>query len=72
MHENSNRLKEDTFKTRARQNHVTPWVSVHAKQYTRLVPSQLLMEFFTFKHRFMDFKRYQIKLDQAIHKIGRF
>lgn len=72
MHENSNRLKEDKFKTRARQNHVAPWVSVDAKQYNRLVLSQLLMEFFDFNHRFMDFARYQIKLDQAIHKIGRF
>ena len=72
MHENSNRLKQATFKNRPRQSHVSPWVTVPAYNHTRLTPSELLMEFFIFPRRLMNFERFQILLDKAIIKVGRF
>ena len=72
MHKDANRLKEEPFKSKFRQDHVSPWVSVATNHYTRLVPSQILMEFLIFPRRQMNFERYQTMLDKAIRKIGKF
>ena len=71
VHEDANRLEQDSFKNRLKNSHVSPWLSVNAYQFTRANPAQLLMEFFIFKKRFMNFERYQTWLDRAISKIGR-
>lgn len=72
FHKNANRLKEDSFKNRPREEHVPPFITVKAKQHIRLNDPQLCIEFFTFPSRFCDFQRYHLILNRAIEKLGRF
>ena len=72
MHVNSARIKEDRFKNKPKENHSWPWVSLEARNFSRLVIPVLATEFFIFPRRLCDFARFHDMLDEAISKIGRF
>ena len=71
MHKDQKRLKKE-FKNRPTIEHVGPWVSMEAKNHSRLVPPVLCTEFFLFPYRRMNFERFHKMLDVAIQKLGRF
>lgn len=72
MRGDSNRIKNDSFKNRPKEDLVAPWKAVKAKNHIRLNDPQLCIEFFIFESRWCNFERYQKMLDKAITKIGPF
>ena len=72
IHKDSNRLKEPAFKNRPTEEHVSPYVTVKARQYIRMNDPQMCTEFFIFESRHCDFERFKTMVNKAIEKIGWF
>ena len=71
MCKNSNRIKLDAYVKRPKTDHSGRWTSFATKNKLRLTDAQLLIRFFCFDTRNLDFSKFIEMLNQAINQIGR-
>ena len=72
MYENSNRLKSESFKNRPQITHYGKWISVKSNRKNRLIVPQILIRFFCFDTKDLDFRPFIGQLNIAIGQLGRF
>ena len=71
MCKNSNRIKLDAYVNRPKTDHYGRWTSFQTKNKLRVTDAQLLIRFFCFDTRNLDFSTFIEKLNQAISQVGR-
>lgn len=72
MLSDGHRIRSKLYVPKRMEFHYGDWVSVETKNHTRLTSAQLLMRFFIYPYRLMDFEEMLGKLNLAIEKLGSF
>ena len=74
MRKDSNQIKDLRRKykpeTLKEEMHCGEWLSVKSWKKNRLIDSQILIEFFHYPNRLLNFGRYIASLNTAIEKLG--
>ena len=65
-----NTIKQEQYKNREVQEHFGIWGSVKTRKKSRLIISQILIQFFLFERRKLDFRWLTQEIDSAIDRLG--
>ena len=71
MCKHSNRIKLDAYKNRPKKDHYGRWLSVKTRNKLRLTDVVVLIRFFCFETRDLNFAPFIKQLDKAISQLGR-